>query len=369
MRRNPASFEPGAALPAADDHLTTATRPLRAAGESSRLGFLDGLRGIAALAVFFSHACDAVSPAYRAFVEPYLFLGNWGVVLFLFCSGFIIPVSLERQGSLATFWTRRAFRLYPLYWLSVVVVAAFGIGEALDLLHGPPVQFLWLIVANLTMFQGFLRVPHLMALYWTLTLELMFYIIISVLYLLKISTRTAPATVVLLLAMIVVELLVPQPFAFSYATHLLIILAGLVAYRVHSGEASVATGIAVAILLPLMLIAPLLVDPSDPYRQLAWVVAQVGACAYFGIAFLRRARMVRPALTYLGRISYSIYLLHPIVMAAIPRLSNPLLALLVWLVALILTASASYRWIEQPAIALGHRLTRAQGREARGEGR
>src|SRR5687768_1383217 len=96
MRRLFASFFPSAARPAADPaSVTAAMHPLPA-----RLDFLDGLRGIAALAVVFSHACHEISPAFRTYVEPYFFLGNWGVVLFFLCSGFILPVSLERYGSL-----------------------------------------------------------------------------------------------------------------------------------------------------------------------------------------------------------------------------------------------------------------------------
>ncbi len=53
------------------------------------------------------------------------------MVVFFLCSGFIIPVSLERQGSLRRFWIRRLLRRYPLYWLSVVLCmlcALAGVG-------------------------------------------------------------------------------------------------------------------------------------------------------------------------------------------------------------------------------------------------
>ena len=74
----------------------------------ARLDFLDGLRGIAALAVFLAHALDLIWPAYHSFAESRFQLGNWGVVVFFLCSGFIIPVSLERQGSLRRFWIRHS---------------------------------------------------------------------------------------------------------------------------------------------------------------------------------------------------------------------------------------------------------------------
>src|SRR5215213_5668437 len=152
MRRLLASFFPSAALPAiAPASVTTAIQPL-----SARLDFLDGLRGIAALAVFLAHAGHKVSPAFRTYLEPYFNLGSWGVVLFFLCSGFILPVSLERQGSLGRFWIRRFFRLYPLYWFSVALIALVGKGEPRIVLSGSPAQSIPIFLANLTMFQAFL---------------------------------------------------------------------------------------------------------------------------------------------------------------------------------------------------------------------
>jgi peptidoglycan/LPS O-acetylase OafA/YrhL len=107
-----------------------------------------------------------------------------------------------------------------------------------------------------------------------------------------------------------------------------------------------------------MLVIPQLVDLQNSQQQLAWVVAQILACACFGGAYLLRARPVHPFLRHLGKISYSIYLMHTIVLDSIPQLPNPMLALLVWLVALLLLASATYQWVERPMIAWGQRLTR-----------
>src|SRR5690348_14184757 len=79
----------------------------------ARLGFLDAARGLAALLVLACHGLGPVPGAAR--------LGQVGVLLFLIVSGFIIPASLEQGGSNATFWLRRFFRLFPLYWLSIAL--------------------------------------------------------------------------------------------------------------------------------------------------------------------------------------------------------------------------------------------------------
>ena len=354
MRRLFVSFSPSAARPT----VAPASVPMASQPLSARLDFLDGLRGIAALAVFLSHAGHKASPAFRTYLEPYFNLGSWGVVLFFLCSGFILPLSLERQGSLGRFWIRRFFRLYPLYWMNVAIIAMIGQGEPGMVLSGPPTQSIQIFLANLTMFQAFIGFPHLMALYWTLTLELLFYLLLSVLFLLKVNTRISYVTLALIVISICAELVVPLPFAFSYSTHLILILVGLVVYRHYSGAIRPAVAVAVALLIPLMLVIPLLIDPRDSQQQMSWVVAQVAACAYFGAVYLTRLRPVHRFSRHLGRISYSIYLMHPIVIDSIPQTPTPTLTLLVWLVALLLLASATYQWIERPMIAWGQRLTR-----------
>jgi peptidoglycan/LPS O-acetylase OafA/YrhL len=134
-----------------------------------------------------------------------------------------------------------------------------------------------------------------------------------------------------------------------------------VAYRHYSGALRPSVGAAVALLMPLMLVLPLLVAPGDPHGQLSWVTAQIAAYACFGAAYLLRARPVHSIPRYLGRISYSLYLMHPIVLETIPPLSSPALTLLVWLLAAMLLAAATYHWIERPMIAWGRRLTHTAG--------
>ena len=100
-----------------------------AAGSGARLGWLDVLRGLAALAVVFDHLSYYLLQHVRAIVYHYFDTGKYGVFVFFIISGYIVPASLERKGSVRTFWVSRVFRLYPLYLLAV------GIGVALFLAH------------------------------------------------------------------------------------------------------------------------------------------------------------------------------------------------------------------------------------------
>ncbi|MER7579919.1 acyltransferase family protein, partial [Kitasatospora sp. NPDC097691] len=85
----------------------------RAAAPGSRLGWLDALRGIAALAVTAHHFDVLKLVPHGATVSAHFDLGFYGVMAFFIVSGYIIPASLERRGDVRAFWIGRIFRIYP----------------------------------------------------------------------------------------------------------------------------------------------------------------------------------------------------------------------------------------------------------------
>src|SRR5690349_5104786 len=149
--------------------LRRAPRARPAGPADRRLDFLDALRGCAALAVVFQHAAQSLWLGYRTFAFSIFDLGNFGVVLFFLCSGFIIPISLERQGSLKDFWLRRLFRLFPLYWSCVAFTLLMGYasgwaGFDADFRAQP-----WACgLANLTMLQTLVGCSNLLGPAWSL---------------------------------------------------------------------------------------------------------------------------------------------------------------------------------------------------------
>ncbi len=83
---------------------------------------LDGLRGIAAIFVFLCHMRNIASlpPLYT----PYRFFeaGHEAVILFFILSGYVLTYSQERYNiSYAAYICRRIFRIYPTYYLSMIV--------------------------------------------------------------------------------------------------------------------------------------------------------------------------------------------------------------------------------------------------------
>jgi peptidoglycan/LPS O-acetylase OafA/YrhL len=162
--------------------LATTIVPTHASREGKRLEFLDAARGIAAFAVMVQHSLESAAPSFLPWSVHHLNFGAFGVVMFFLVSGFIIPVSIDRSGRLPLFWASRFFRLYPMYWVSLIVTLGLGYFKLFPLeaaFYRHPIS---MSLVNFTMFQTFLHVPDALGVYWTLSLELLFYIVCSFLF-------------------------------------------------------------------------------------------------------------------------------------------------------------------------------------------
>lgn len=92
-------------------------------------------------------------------------------------SGFVIPHSIKNKpGQTLPFFIARFFRLYPAFWLSVLLAIVFSryiLHSEISLIQ---------VFANLTMLPGLFSQPIFYSVYWTLLVELAFYVICIVLY-------------------------------------------------------------------------------------------------------------------------------------------------------------------------------------------
>ena len=110
--------------------------PALTPGTSSRLPALDGLRGIAVLAVMLHHFSpwQPGDSGYRAFLAGITASGWAGVDLFFVLSGFLITGILYETRSgphyFRTFYARRALRIFPAYY--AVAAAMLLLLPALD---------------------------------------------------------------------------------------------------------------------------------------------------------------------------------------------------------------------------------------------
>lgn len=319
----------------------------------SRLVFVDGLRGIASVMVVLYHLVGR-TPAHSTTAKGYL-----GVAIFFVLSGFVIAMAIgERKvslGFLCRFAARRALRLDPPYWASIAVSIALTyvsirIGIAKEFPTVPQV------LAHLIYLQDVLGFRAISDVYWTLCLEIQFYLfLIVLLWIGRQQVRFVGfqcGLVVLLLLSLVehagITNLTPSglflPYWFGFST-------GVVTYWTIIGR--LRSSFLMGTLL--LLVGFALFQHGD------WSIVTVLTAGTLYLAFRLRKMDVwfaNPAMQFFGRTSYSLYLFHPIIgwsaQSLALRYVNDWGALAVGLVASVISAWVAYLILEKPAIWLSH---------------
>ncbi len=158
-----------------------------------RFHLIDALRGVAALWVVLFHAYEGDHITQLTESLPQLFvhlvfeLGDAGVPIFFVLSGFVIAHSVtgdKVNGKyILKFAARRSIRLDPPYWGSIVLVISMAWISATvknETMEWPSHQE---IIAHLFYAQGILGMKQINIIYWTLCLEVQFYLVFVFLFL------------------------------------------------------------------------------------------------------------------------------------------------------------------------------------------
>jgi peptidoglycan/LPS O-acetylase OafA/YrhL len=147
---------------------------------NSRLYDLDFLRFFAAMCVVLHHytfrgaAADDLTEITFPLLSKFTVYGFLGVDLFFMVSGFVILMSTLKSNT-TSFIISRIIRLYPAFWVSIAITSIFIITFNDPKFTVSLTQFF----ANLTMLNGFVYIPHIDGVYWTLMVELKFYFLIG----------------------------------------------------------------------------------------------------------------------------------------------------------------------------------------------
>ena len=288
--------------------------------------------------------------------------GKIGVVIFFFISGMIIPRSLllnHSQTPVKSFIISRCFRLYPAYWTSAIIAASFA-------------STLWTkqFLVNLTMLQQFVGVENLIGVYWTLQIELVFYVICAVLFHWGRLALASTATRMYLLAisaaciMAALRAVFHRSLPVAMPLGLAVMFLGTAFYW-HSIQTKDMTTNKLKLLLvtfALLLIPICLLaysnDTGFSERWYSYYCSYLTATTLF-ILLSTKFKISNKLLTYLGLISYSIYLLHPLCRiqfltgnSNIAAATNMILSIL----NTICCASLSFYLIEKPWQMIGKKL-------------
>jgi len=184
--------------------------------EKLQLDVVDGLRGIAALIVVFSHTSNA-----GMYFLPYLNgkgVGKSGVFLFFLISAFLLSRALIKKGneafslpSLGYYTQRRVFRIYPLYvpYLAFIVLSTYFAQSIyhLDNVGVPYALTLYDLLSHLLLIQG-------KGVTWSIAVEFKFYLllpfIIFVITILQKNYSTIFVICFLVLLIVLTQIVSPQ---------------------------------------------------------------------------------------------------------------------------------------------------------------
>lgn len=301
--------------------------------------------------------------------------GFYGVDIFFVISGFVIALSVSKGqptfSYLGRFILRRSIRLDPPYWsailLEIVLISAtlrFFSGYTTPLPTAPQV------LAHLAYAQEFLGYKHVIDIFWTLCYEIQFYGFFVGLIVLK------PMLPGVLRRPFWIALFCAAIFALSLWTRYWPpegLVAGLAINRwfqffvgVLTWRAVTAPGRMAPLITAWAAIAAAVVAAGAPVLELLAVAVSallVGAArdTRWGWVFT-----LRP-FTFLGAMSYSLYLYHApvgwrfvsLVQRVIPGPWSPATALLVYglgIVVAVVTAGVLWRLIERPCLKLSQRI-------------
>lgn len=353
--------------------------------------FITGLRAFAALAVVLLHAGGAglkeLGPAGAAWVEM---AGRGGVYVFFVISGFSVSASYLAAPSYGDYLARRFWRIAPLYYAWIAIVAAGLVPPSgwAAVFHAPANLYNVLMHVSFLSFLDYRIANSLIEAEWSLPIEMAYYLILP---LVLIWARTLLRAAVVVGAGFAIYRLglshlnwlpvprdyaglafiwSPIPYAFCFAL-------GLAAFRLRevvkapgwAGDAALLGGLAAmggVALIPGVQVGALKAE-FLAYSLAAFAMVTLGSRR----SVLMNALLGNPVAQYLGLISFSLYLGHPAVIGVLgeagllPAAPLPKAGLI--LAATVALASLTFFLVEQPGQRLGRRLSFRRARMAPAE--
>ncbi|WP_353136513.1 acyltransferase [Pseudopedobacter sp.] len=362
-------------------------------GTSKRFEYIDALRGIAILGVILTHSASLVQLTGMA--RQLTNILGMGVQLFFVISAFTIFNSLSqsigKEHMFRDFFIKRLFRIIPVYWFGIFLyTVVYGLDsrgwrEGPELWHYPYHIFLTNVLHPLTSSSV---VPG----GWSISVEVLFYMIAPFIFLYINSTKRltifmAFALIALPLGNIMLKKYAIQTFFSDYdsrtvnnfffrwpVSQLACFGFGLVMYRIIESKKQLQYLKSdvinkVLIVLTISLIFGSIFLPK--IIQQHHVVSFLFMCLGILLSVTPWEILVNKATVYMGRISYSSYLVHFLVVNQLylaiikftPQLTDNkyIFFIVLSLFSITLTipfANLGFKYIETPSIEWGRNLIR-----------
>jgi len=288
----------------------------------SKYPFVDALRGIAVLLVMMHHATMIYGRnIYSDLLISFKSEGSRGVELFFIVSAFTLFRSLtlrskDEKHFIRNFFIRRFFRISPLYYLVILFyLVAFFSGIIIWFTPVSTINFSHLLTL-FTYTNGFNKyyntfIPGA----WTINVEMTFYVLLPLLFIFITSLKRS------ILVFFISCILFLIPVNNYFLPHLPIFLLGIVGYFLlefwkGKNEIKIIQKLDLSFILVGSLYSIFLLRLTSPSPLLAGVLFLILFCR---ICLAPTRILVNPFLEYIGKISFSLYLTHFIVLYYMSR--------------------------------------------------
>jgi peptidoglycan/LPS O-acetylase OafA/YrhL len=331
--------------------------------DQGRLLPLDSLRAIAALAVLLYH----YTQGYEQIVGPHsapvpgFALGYLGVELFFVISGFVIAWTLQRSASLTDFASGRIARLYPAYLACAAITGIVIFGFGFNPTNIQTGDIAWNAVIGLP---PLVKANNLDASYWTLGIEVSFYVMAAAFTYGLPKLRIEIFCIVWLVASLAARGLFPGAVEFQLllaSDYSPLFVAGAMLFvisRTKRPDWLTFATLAAAIVMCFLGDDPRWIRPANG----------TGLCLFIALVFGAASGRLGPLLNFrplvvLGQASYSLYLIHQIVgywiISNLERLGIPPVIAIAAAASVVISVALCLRsWVEVPAQRLLRNVAR-----------
>ena len=349
--------------------------------KSYHFQFLDGLRGLAVLLVMLAHTSNYGIKIANSI--SFSGIGKSGVYLFFILSSYLldrqIAIAYDQHKATIKFWLnyflRRFLRIYPLFFLILILNYAITSITGLDYVQSMNASELW----QHLILQGDKSV------FWSIPVEFKYYFIspLIMLFLFKVLKWKKNSVYIAILAFIVVSYYLALEYKFtaiSTMRFLIFFLTGtfLAVVEIKDGNQlsilpkrtkQFLSFMGFVVLFIYLFRVPFVYNgifnkgitnyfmfdyiSLFPFHTLLWAIVLV--CAKYGTSIFRKIFTWTP-LRFLGSISYSLYLLHMLVLLFIYEYLLPVklnavsatMYFILFIIGSLIVASISYLLIEHP---------------------
>ena len=332
---------------------------------NKRIYFIDYTRGVAAILVLASHALEIFIPNWIDTFQ-YFNIGQVGVVAFFMVSGYIIPYSLDRSGSISRFILGRISRIYPLYiFTGVVFLIAFISGYYVPV--GNP-DHNWIKIFFLHLFfvqdlpYGDKGMINFVPGNWTLFIEWIWYGLFVVLFYLKSHKEIKKVFIgynIFLMVLICLSFFGGYRLPYGRFCLIGISLSGYLFYAFQNKGVTRKEFWTCLISSFVILILALYITfgyfHNDTFSLtcvlLSWSSGILLFIFFETVPFSNS--WLSSSLSFLGKISYSVYLVHPIVLYSINyyfKILNPFITISLCFLLSILASAITFKLVERPSL-------------------